>query len=229
MSKDNQKKLEGDVMINLTKTKKKSATEEIAEEQEMESDALNQQLLEMLGLAENPEARSIMLMGDLTEEKSLEIITALIVLSAQVNAETGVPDPIKIYVSTYGGSADEMFGIYDVMNMCKEKGVIIETVGLGKVMSAGTLILSAGSKGHRKIGKHTRVMIHAVAGGSMGGLHSILNEMEQMKGLQDSYIQAISNETELSKKQVQGLINRKVNVYLSAEEAIEKGLADGYM
>ena len=146
-------------MINLTKTKKKSATEEIAEEQEMESDALNQQLLEMLGLAENPEARSIMLMGDLTEEKSLEIITALIVLSAQVNAETGVPDPIKIYVSTYGGSADEMFGIYDVMNMCKEKGVIIETVGLGKVMSAGTLILSAGSKGHRKIGKHTRVMI----------------------------------------------------------------------
>ena len=50
-----------------------------------------------------------------------------------------------------------------------------------------------------------------------------------MKGLQESYIQAISDETDLSKKQVQGLINRKVNVYLSAEEAIEKGLADGYM
>ena len=58
-------------------------------------------------------------MGDLTEEKSLEIITALIVLSAQVNPETGVPDPIKIYVSTYGGSADEMFGIYDVMRWSK--------------------------------------------------------------------------------------------------------------
>lgn len=207
----------------------KAAKEELVEEEEGEAGALNQQLLEMLGLAQNPEARSIMLMGDLTEEKSLEIITALIVLSAQVNPETGVPDPIKIYVSTYGGSADEMFGIYDVMNMCKEKGVIIETVGLGKVMSAGTLILSAGSDGHRKIGRHTRVMIHAVAGGSMGGLHSILNEMEQMKGLQESYIQAISDETDLSKKQVQGLINRKVNVYLSAEEAIEKGLADGYM
>jgi ATP-dependent Clp protease protease subunit len=220
-------------MINLTKTKKdknKSDKEEIAEEQEEHGDALNQQLLEMLGLgAENPEARSIMLMGDLTEAKSLEIITALIVLSAQVNPDTGVPDPIKIYVSTYGGSADEMFGIYDVMNMCKEKGVIIETVGLGKVMSAGTLILAAGSDGHRKIGRHTRVMIHAVAGGSMGELHSIQNELEQMKGLQDSYIKAISDETELSKKQVQGLINRKVNVYLTAEEAIEKGLADGYM
>lgn len=218
-------------MINLTKTKKekKSAKEEIVEEQEMDGDAMQQQLLEMLGLAQNPEARSIMLMGDLTEARSLEIITALIVLSAQNNPETGVPDPIKIYVSTYGGSADEMFGIYDVINMCKEKGVIIETVGLGKVMSAGTLILAAGSEGHRKIGKHTRVMIHAVAGGSMGELHSIQNELEQMKGLQDSYIKAISDETELSKKQVQGLINRKVNVYLSAEEAIEKGLADGYM
>ena len=218
-------------MINLTKTKKekKIVEEEISEEQEMDGDAMQQQLLEMLGLAQNPEARSIMLMGDLTEARSLEIITALIVLSAQNNPETGVPDPIKIYVSTYGGSADEMFGIYDVINMCKEKGVIIETVGLGKVMSAGTLILAAGSDGHRKIGKHTRVMIHAVAGGSMGELHSIQNELEQMKGLQDSYIKAISDETELSKKQVQGLLNRKVNVYLSAEEAIEKGLADGYM
>ena len=215
-------------MINLTKTKKekKIVEEEISE---MDGDAMQQQLLEMLGLAQNPEARSIMLMGDLTEARSLEIITALIVLSAQNNPETGVPDPIKIYVSTYGGSADEMFGIYDVINMCKEKGVIIETVGLGKVMSAGTLILAAGSDGHRKIGKHTRVMIHAVAGGSMGELHSIQNELEQMKGLQDSYIKAISDETELSKKQVQGLLNRKVNVYLSAEEAIEKGLADGYM
>ena len=47
-----------------------------------------------------------------------------------------------------------------------------------------------------------------------------------MNILQESYIQAMSNETEMSKKQIQSLINRKVNVYLSAEEAIEKGLAD---
>ena len=60
----------------------------------------------------------------------------------------------------------------------------------------------------------------------MGELHSIKNELEQMNVLQESYIQAMADETEMSKKQIQNLINRKVNVYLSASEAIEKGLAD---
>ena len=47
-----------------------------------------------------------------------------------------------------------------------------------------------------------------------------------MAGLQDSYIQAMSNETSMTKKQLQSLINKKINIYLDAEEAIAKGLAD---
>lgn len=60
----------------------------------------------------------------------------------------------------------------------------------------------------------------------MGELHNLQNEMEQIAGLQESYIQAMSNETSMTKRQIQTLINRKVNVYLSSEEALEKGLAD---
>ena len=195
---------------------------EVSEEQEAAADLLTL----LAGAAEeNPEARSIYFSGDLNEERGAEIITALLVLSKQKNSE-GEIDPIKLYVSTYGGAADEMFAIYDVINHIKAQGVVIETIGLGKVMSAGTLMLACGTKGHRRVGAHTRIMIHSVAGGSMGELHSIKNELEQMNLLQESYIQAMSDETEMSKKQIQSLINRKVNVYLSAEEAIEKGLAD---
>jgi ATP-dependent Clp protease protease subunit len=118
-----------------------------------------------------------------------------------------------------------MFGIYDVMNFCKQF-CDIQTIGLGKVMSAGTLLLAAGTKGKRYVGSHTRVMIHSVNGGSIGELHNLKNEMEQIAGLQESYIQALSNETSMTKRQIQTLINRKVNVYLSSEEALEKGLAD---
>ncbi len=195
---------------------------EVSEEQEAAADLLTL----LAGAAEeNPEARSIYFSGDLNEERGAEIITALLVLSKQKNSE-GEIDPIKLYVSTYGGAADEMFAIYDVINHIKAEGVVIETIGLGKVMSAGTLMLACGTKGHRRVGAHTRIMIHSVAGGSMGELHSIKNELEQMNILQESYIQAMADETEMSKKQIQSLINRKVNVYLSAEEAIEKGLAD---
>ena len=87
-------------------------------------------------------------------------------------------------------------------------------------------MLAAGTKGKRYVGNHTRVMIHSVNGGSIGELHNLQNEMEQIAGLQESYIQAMSNETSMTKRQIQTLINRKVNVYLSSEEALEKGLAD---
>lgn len=172
-----------------------------------------------------PEQRSIMLVGEIDEEKSADLISALLVLSQQIPAGKDKADDIKIYVSTYGGSADEMFSIYDVMNYCKQF-CDIETIGLGKVMSAGTLILASGTKGKRKLGSHCRVMIHSVNGGTIGELHNLENEMQQMKGLQDNYIQCLSSETEMTKRQIQSLINRKVNVYLSATEAIEKGLAD---
>jgi ATP-dependent Clp endopeptidase proteolytic subunit ClpP len=207
------------------KDKEKEVVEEVEETGEEQVGA--EDLLSLLtgGIEENPEARSIYFSGDLNEERGAEIITALLVLSKQKNSE-GEIDPIKLYISTYGGAADEMFAIYDVINHIKGQGVVIETIGLGKVMSAGTLMLACGSKGHRKVGAHTRIMIHSVAGGSMGELHSIKNELEQMNILQESYIQAMSDETEMSKKQIQNLINRKINVYLSAEEAIEKGLAD---
>ena len=175
--------------------------------------------------ANNPEARSIMFVGEVNEERAADLISALLVLSQTKEEEEERAKPIKLYVSTYGGSADEMFGIYDVVNFCKQF-CDIETIGLGKVMSAGTLMLASGTKGKRKIGKHCRVMIHSVNGGQVGDIHNLQNELEQTVSLQDSYIQALSDETNMTKKQIRDLIDRKVNVYLTAEQAIEKGLAD---
>ena len=42
------------------------------------------------------------------------------------------------YVSTYGGSADDMASLVDIMDMVK-KDCPIRTIGIGKVMSAGVL------------------------------------------------------------------------------------------
>jgi len=208
------------------KTTKKVKEEEISEEESEETAQVT--LVDLLGGgAEDagPEGRSIMFVGDVTEEKAADLISALLVLSQTKDEDEERGEDIKLYINTYGGSADEMFAIYDVMNFCKQH-CDIQTIGIGKVMSAGTLLLAAGTQGKRFIGKHARVMIHAVNGGSIGELHNLQNEMEQMAGLQDSYIQAMSDETSMTKRQIQTLINRKVNVYLNSEEAIEKGLAD---
>lgn len=222
-------------MLTLGKKSKKSKKEESVEEEEetsVEEEAEDGpiSLLDLLGAAgggggEVPESRSIMFVGEVNEQRAADLISALLVLSQTKDKGQERADDIKLYISTYGGSADEMFGIYDVMNFCKQF-CDIQTIGLGKVMSAGTLLLSAGTKGKRKLGKHCRVMIHSVNGGQVGDLHNLQNELEQTVALQDSYIQAMSDETRMTKKQIQALINKKVNIYLTAEEAIEKGLAD---
>ena len=215
-------------MFRLGKDKKKTKKSKEEEVSETEEEAKQVTLVDLLGgSAEDagPEGRSIMFVGDVTEEKAADLISALLVLSQTKDEEAERADDIKLYVNTYGGSADEMFAIYDVMNFCKQH-CDIQTIGLGKVMSAGTLLLAAGTKGKRYLGSHARVMLHAVNGGHVGELHNLQNEMEQMSSLQESYIQAMSNETSMTKRQIQTLINRKVNVYLSSEEAIEKGLAD---
>ena len=93
-------------------------------------------------------------------------------------------------------------------------------------MSAGTLLLAAGTKGKRKIGRNCRVMIHAVSAGSMGTIHNLQNEMEEIQNIQDAYITALCAETLLTKRQLKKMLDQKVNVYLTAEEAVEYGLAD---
>lgn len=215
-------------MFRLGKDKKKTKKDKDEEVCEPQEETNQMSLADLLGGGAGdagPEGRSIMFVGDVTEEKSADLISALLVLAQTKDEDEERAEDIKLYVNTYGGSADEMFAIYDVMNFCKQF-CDIQTIGLGKVMSAGTLLLAAGTKGKRYLGSHARVMLHAVNGGHVGELHNLQNEMEQMAGLQESYIQAMSNETSMTKRQIQTLINRKVNVYLSSDEAIEKGLAD---
>ena len=211
-------------MISFTKKKTKKKAKKKEEESESEETMTLADLIQSRQ-EDMPESRSIMFVGEVTEDKAAEFISALLVLAQTKDDDAEKTDDIKIYINTYGGSADEMFAIYDVMNWCKEL-CDIQTIGLGKVMSAGTLILAAGTKGKRYLSSHCRVMMHSVNGGHAGELHNLQNEMEQMAGLQDSYIQAMSNETSMTKKQLQSLINKKINIYLDAEEAIAKGLAD---
>ena len=182
----------------------------------------------MMGeLGIEPELKTIGLFGDIQEEKIAEIVHALIYLneSNKIQEDPEQQKPIELYLSTYGGGADDMFALYDVMKFVREE-TEIHTYGLGKVMSAGVLILAAGTKGKRKIGKHCRVMIHSVIAGNHGPLHNLVNEIEAIQDLQRVYIDCLAEETKMSKKEIKKMLEQKVNVYLSAEEAVELGIAD---
>lgn len=187
-------------------------------------DEESQEKEELISMLQPKEVRAVSLFGDVDEEKTHEICIGLLMLT-EFSSKEPPYEPITFYISTYGGSADEMFSVYDMMAVIKSKAEI-NTVGLGKVMSAGTLLLAAGTKGNRKIGRHCRVMIHSVAAGSHGELHNMENEIKSIKHVQELYINALSKETNMTKQIIQKLLDRKVNVYLTAEEAVEYGIAD---
>jgi ATP-dependent Clp endopeptidase proteolytic subunit ClpP len=183
------------------------------------------------------DSRTIGLFGEVEEAKISQIVGVMLDLAE--NCETEYPsnpddpeseiltenEPIEFIINTPGGSADDMFALYDIMRVIKNKCDIV-TFGVGKVMSAGVLLLAAGTKGQRRIGKNCRVMIHSVIGGNAGPLHNLENEMDEIRYVQSAYLKALAAETNMSFRQLKKMIDKKVNVYLSAEEAVKLGIAD---
>ena len=196
-----------------------------------ESDQKVVSLEQLLGSPpEEPELRVIGLYSDVSDEKIAELTQAILYLNEvnRILPEGKKKKPIEFYINTYGGSADDMFALYDVMEKVKEE-TDIHTVGVGKVMSAGTLLLAAGTKGKRRIGKNCRVMIHNVSAGNIGTLPTLANELEAIQQLQDDYISAMVENTKFTRKKLEKLLSQKVNIYLDAEEAVRYGLADEIM
>jgi ATP-dependent Clp protease protease subunit len=174
--------------------------------------------------------------GDINEEKCSETIYSLLILDNETSLipidlddpESGVEEitkPIDFYISTFGGVAAEMFAVYDVMRQVREK-TPIHTCGIGKVMSAGVLLLAAGTKGQRRIGKNCRVMIHGVVSGQHGHLIDVENEFEEAKLTQKLYVGALATETDMTAKYIKKLMDKKTNVYLDAAQAVDLGIAD---
>ena len=177
--------------------------------------------------AAEPDLRIIGMFCDVHEEKVAEIIHAMLYLNEMNKLEKKEEDkkPIEFYLSTYGGSADDMFALYDIMRTVRQDSEI-HTLGLGKVMSAGVLLLAGGTKGKRRIAKNCRVMIHSVAAGNHGNLQDLTNELGAISDLQEMYTNALSAETNMTPSDIKEMLDRNVNVYLSAVEAVKLGIAD---
>ena len=176
-----------------------------------------------------PPMRAVTLFGNLDDDQIQEVCTGLLYLRhtcheiATPDSEEVVVHPVDFYI--WGGDALGMFAIYGLMRLMREDCPIF-TYGIGKVMSAGVLLLAAGTKGERRVGKHTRIMMHSVRGGHYGAIHSLENEMKETRYLQNQHIDALVEETNLTKRKLNNMLNKKVDVYLSAKEAVELGIAD---
>jgi ATP-dependent Clp protease protease subunit len=208
------------------------------EQQEVSEEEMKAELAALLeqamGQPEPSDLRVAQLYGEVEEKMAADLISAFLILRESGKYKTmeeGKEEPIIAYkpfeliISTPGGTAVDMFSIYDMMRQTQED-CEIHTYGLGRVMSAGVVLLAAGTKGKRKIGANCRVMIHSVIGGHHGSIHNLENEMEEVRWIQDRYNKALCAETDLTPRMLKRLLSKNVNVYLTAQEAVDYGIAD---
>ena len=228
---------------NKTKKKSKVAEVEVKDAAQVkEGDLDDKQIVIINNIqppdSEMPELRTMSLYGDITEQKGSEIVAGLLFLESSA-LRAGLSDPndpesepvvfsksINMFISTHGGCASDMFSILDVMEMVKSRTCDIETTGIGKVMSAGVPILAAGSPGKRRVGKNCRIMLHNVMAGAGGTIFNMENELEEIKWVQDRYIETLASYTKMTKAKIKKMLKTQRDVYISAEEAINLGIAD---
>ena len=205
-------------------TKKKSEEEAPAAEEVADAEELLTSIISLSQAADDDskQNRMLSLFGEVEEEKCGEIAYALRYYGKTSKEDS---EPIEIVISTHGGSASDMFAVYDTVRLVRQQ-TTVATTGIGKVMSAGVLLLASGTRGHRRVGENCRIMLHGVASGHAGQIFNLENELDEVKWTQEQYIAALAKETDMTKAYIKKLIGRKVNVYLTAKEAVELGIAD---
>lgn len=179
---------------------------------------------------EGPPQRVLAIYGEVNEESTADFLGGLLMYHHDREGpplEDGMIPilPIEFYISTSGGNVAEMFSIYDMMRMVR-KDCPIHTFGLGKVMSAGVLLLASGTKGERRIGKHCRIMLHRVLTGDSGSLHSIEATYKEAEIMEEMMFKALVKETKLSMSRLKKIVSKNLDAYFAAEEAVEMGIAD---
>lgn len=171
-------------------------------------------------MVQNDNVRIVVLHGDVNEHTISHVIVQLLQLANQNHK------PIHLVISTYGGSVDEMFSLYDTIKFLP---CPVHTIALGKVMSAGVLLLASGVKGKRVIGRNARIMIHPISGGVFGNVFEAVNEVREHERLQSLMTDALLRETKMTREEIEKIMEAGHDCYITPEQAIKMGIVDHFV
>ena len=125
---------------------------------------------------------------------------------------------INIYLNTVGGVIYDMFAIYDeIKALTSEYEVNIYCVG--KIMSAGTIIMLAVDLEHRFAYPSTSFMYHTLSGGAFGKIKEMEEDVEENKRLHKLMWNIFKDQTEIPEEKLDEIYKCKKDWYITAEQA----------
>lgn len=150
-------------------------------------------------------------------------VSASLIVQQMLFLESESSDPIHFYVTSGGGSVYHGMTIYDTMQFMKAP---VYTYANGIVASMASLLSQAGEPGHRYMMPHARHMIHQVSSGTQGTAMDMEIAMKETLTLNNQLTQIYVDHNTKNRGFDELKKDMSRDYYMSAQEAIEYGLAD---
>lgn len=161
--------------------------------------------------------RIIFLFGPVENQMAQAVVAQLLFLDSLNN------DDISVYINSPGGVVTDGLAIADCFDTVKSD---IRTYVLGQAASMGSYLAQYGTAGKRFVAPYSRTMIHDPSGGAQGIWSDMQISIKEMERLRESLINGYVRHNSKGKdfEFFSGKMER--DHFLSAEQAIEYGLAD---
>ncbi len=162
--------------------------------------------------------RKIFLWGEVSDKSARDITEKLLYLEADAPGEE-----ITFYINTPGGSITAGMAVYDTMRLISSP---IKVVVTGMAASMGSILLCGANKGKRFLYPHSRVLIHQplISGQMIAVAVDIHIQAQEMERLRDELNAILASSSSQKLEKIQNDTDR--DFYMTAQEAIEYGLAD---
>jgi len=132
-------------------------------------------------------------------------------------------DHLTLIINSPGGDLNSAFALIDVM---RGSAIPVHTLGIGQISSCGLLAFIAGHKGSRVITPMTSILSHQYSWGSHGKNHELLARVKEFELTNQRMMNLYKHCTGLSESKIREVLLPAQDVWLSAEEAVDHGLAD---
>jgi ATP-dependent Clp protease, protease subunit len=128
---------------------------------------------------------------------------------------------IQMYINSPGGVIYAGLAIYDTMQMIPNP---ISTFAVGVTASFGTVLLAAGTKGHRYALPNATIHMHQPLGGAQGQATDIEIQAKQILRLKALLLGIMAKHTGQPLEVIERDSDR--DYYMEAKQAVEYGLVD---
>ena len=163
------------------------------------------------------DSRSVLLFGPIEPKLTQDVIQRLLVLD-----QTDSTRPIRLFINSPGGVADDGFAIYDMLRFVKSP---IVTIVAGLAASAATIVMVGTEKARRLILPHSRVMLHQPSSGVRGTAADIAISAKEILRLRKKANELFVRETGQPMDRLVEDMHR--DYWMSAQECIDYGLVGG--